>query len=180
MARKLTPIVVQQIHARRAQGLTQAEIAAEMKLSQGSVANALKIPPSSDMGTWARPPPRVGPAVVEIGKPQVPRSEPSPELEEAEPDEPVELTGPTPQALLSMAWKTAQRLERYADAAERNQDAGAFKALAKDLIATIKELARLTPPAPPDPEQAPDMLEAARLGREALHALIDRELERAG
>lgn len=149
MARKLTPAVVEKIRARKAQGLSNVAIAQEFGISHGSVGNALRMAP---------------PAKAPSKSPKAPQRG--------------ESGAPTPAALMQMAWKTAQRLDRWSDEAQNDQDPGAFKALAKDLLVALKELSKLLPPEPVDHETGPDMVAAANEARALVRELVERE--RAG
>lgn len=159
--RRLTPDVVERIKQRKAQNLTHAEIALEFGISTGSVGNAL-----------AMKSPRA-PTVDAPGDEEAESVSPKPP---AEPEK--LLSTPTPERLMAMAWKTAQRLDGWADTAQGEQDRAAYRSLARDLLGAIKELSRLLPPPAPDPEQAPDVVAAAKRARAALHALVEHELTR--
>lgn len=149
VARKLTPAVVEKIRARKAQGLSNVAIAQELALSHGSVGNALRMAPT----------------------PKAPPKRPTGEKKARKSDS----EAPTPAALMAMAWKTAQRLDRWSDEAQDDRDQGAFKALAKDLLAAVKELSKLLPPVPLDPETDPDLVAAAEEARGLVRELVERK-----
>jgi hypothetical protein len=154
--RVLTPEVIAGIHRRRAQGLTLQQLVAEFGVSMGSVQTAIKTPPPLLPG------------------PHKPATS-SPEADDSEDEDPpdVEGKGPTGEALQAIAWKTAQRLDRMGDKAA---DPAVYRGLAKDLISAIKELSRLMPPTPADPESMPDMVAAAERAREKILRRIQTTL----
>lgn len=163
MARKLTPEVVAKIHQRRAAGLTQAEIARELGISHGSVGNALKIKELQN----GFPPPK--PPISEpLDDPPV-APEPSSSV----------ASGETLADLRGTLLELVRTLQGLAKAAKDSKDGGVYLQIARVTAQLVKEVARLTPPDPPDHEQAPDMVEAAARMRDALHAMVDRELDGA-
>lgn len=70
-------------------------------------------------------------------------------------------------------------LERAAKQAEADRDVGRLIAAQKAIVAASALLAKATPAPPPDVDARPDMVAAAKRGRERMHALLDRLLTEA-
>jgi hypothetical protein len=157
LARKLTASVVAAIQERRRQGVDVRQLAAEFKLSNGSISTALKMPP---------------PAALE--RPERPAAKSKAERARAkskrQPFDHAEI-----RASLS---GIARTLNELAENARRSKDPAAYLTIAKAATMAIKEIGRFTPPPDVEEDDAPDVRAAAKRCREKLQELLERELER--
>lgn len=165
---QLTDAVVSAIHARRRAGVPYADLAREFSLGIGSISRALKMPePVTDEVPGVRRRPRKPFVATVPAAPSVAAGAGHPDD-----DGPAEREGGP--ALLSLLERQVDALEGLAKAAKA--DPAAFLAINRSMNSSIALLAKLQPPPPPDHENAPDMVEAARRCREKLHELLDRAI----
>ncbi len=149
--RKLTEEKVRHIHLLASRGLGQGEIAKIVGVGIGTVNNYLKTKVTSL--------PETPPAVPLTG--------------EAE-DTPDEI----PEGVdVGTVDKWIRKIERAAETAEQAREFNAMSSLMTKLTALLEHKRKAAPPAPPDPNQNPDFVEAARRARERLHKLIDTATE---
>lgn len=166
------------VRARKAQGLSHEQLAAEFQVSRGTITNAL----DGEKGTR-------GGRLRPVAKPRaVARKKPAPRAPKTQ----------VPAPLKRQPWEAPKnngedlgidylrrRLARSLDtldvlaerARERGDDAVAAQ-FENKVTLVVKELSRLTPPEPPKPEDNPDIRAAAKQFRQRVHLLIEGALLR--
>lgn len=92
---------------------------------------------------------------------------------------PVPIRGPdtAPAELLPLLAGQLAALQTMAQAAQTEGNIGGFSNVQRALNQTIALIDKLTPPTPPDPNEAPDMRQAAEQCRAKLHELLDKIIE---
>lgn len=156
MARKLTNSVIAKIQARKREGLTHEQLAAEFGLSLGSISAAVRsVLPS------AKKPER---ATVDDGPPAPAPSSPAVE-EGAE----VGL-----EDIRRMLGQMARTLRDVGEEARQKGDRGVYLQFVRASTAAFKEIGRFTPAKPPDENDDPDMIAAAKTAREKILERIRR------
>ena len=163
MARKLTDELISRIVARHRAGLSYEQLADEFGLSRGSIGNAIKaagkVPsanPSSPVAT--EPAPGASPPTAIEGE--------SAELSELDAGD-----------LRRMLTALIRTLDALAKEAHARGDGAVFARMAKTAESLIAQLRRLTPPEPPDHDNAPDMVAAAKRARELILERVRRRTQ---
>lgn len=86
-------------------------------------------------------------------------------------------TDVAPAELLPLLAGQLEALRAMAQTAQDEGNIGGFSNVQRALNQTIALIDKLTPPAPPDPNDAPDMKLAAEQCRAKLHELLDKVIE---
>lgn len=152
MARPLqiTPGIIAQVVQRRQRGESAASVAAALGLSKSSVDRAMKYAKGSDPSKPAQPV-KCEPATAA----------PPVDVDTADPSE---------------IGRMIAEVKSAADAAKANGNLGAYASLMSRLVALLEHQRKVTPAQPPDPNEHPDMIAAAKRARDRLHALIESAL----
>lgn len=157
MARKLTNSVIARIQARKREGLTHEQLAAEFGLSLGSISAAVRcVLPSAKKAE----------GVDNAAPAPPPASPPAPEGEEGAE---VGL-----EDIRRMLGQMARTLRDVGEEARRQGDRGVYLQFVRASTAAFKEIGRFTPAKPPDENDDPDMVAAAKTAREKIIERIRR------
>lgn len=158
MARKLTNSVIARIQARKREGLTHEQLAAEFKLSLGSISAAVRsVLPSAKK-----------PEAVDAAPPAPPpASPPAPEAEGEGAEVGLE-------DIRRMLGQMARTLRDVGEEARRQGDRGVYLQFVRASTAAFKEIGRFTPAKPPDENDDPDMVAAAKTAREKIIEAVRR------
>lgn len=156
--RKLTPELIRKIRAMRKRGKSHQAIADKLEISKGSVANAL----ASGAAPKKLEPPDEDDAPIELPK--------------------IEGDPPTIQEIRKTVADVLQGFRLDAAKARSKNDPDAAAKANRNIVAVTLLLARITPDGSEDGEGLfvthEQLDDAAARCRSALHALIDRELEK--
>jgi hypothetical protein len=159
---------VARIQQRKRDGLSHEQLAAEFKVSRGSITNALKMPapelPIAPAGA------ATASAAASAGSATVGES--------SDPAEPTDGGSAPLDEIRSTLTDLVRTLNGVVSEAKERGDKGVLLTFGRASIMALKELGRFTPPAPPDHEDSPDMRAAAEQFRRDLHTMIDREIKR--
>lgn len=156
MARKLTNSVIARIQARKREGLTHEQLAAEFGLSLGSISAAVR----SVLPTARKP-------EVDDAAPASPPASPPPALEAEGAEVGLE-------DIRRMLGQMARTLRDVGEEARRQGDRGVYLQFVRASTAAFKEIGRFTPAKPPDENDDPDMVAAAKTAREKIIERIRR------
>lgn len=167
--RVLTPPTIQRIHERRRMGIPFAEIARELGISHESARQGFEMAPpavegASTSGETTNP---INEAPLEpVASTEANRDE---------------TTGPVNPGAMARdeIEKLVVALGEESRIARSTGETGQFIQIASKLAAAAHTLAKLTPPPPVNFDESPDMVDAARRGREKILERVRRSREGA-
>lgn len=150
-----------------AAGLRPADIPARLRM------DGVNPPPSE---SWVRKVLDEGTGSISSPASKAPAAEVVTDAPEAEASSSAPLAGGVAATVVPLLERNLAALEKLTELAVEDEDPGRFGQLMRAQNAIVANLVRLTPPAPPDREEAPDMVAAAAKCREKLHAFLERKL----
>jgi hypothetical protein len=124
--------------------------------------------------SWVRKVLDEGTGAISSPAPKVPSAEVVTDAPDASISAP--LPGGVAATVVPLLERNLTALEKLTELAVEDEDPGRFGQLMRAQNAIVANLVRLTPPAPLDREEAPDMVAAAAKCREKLHAFLERKL----
>lgn len=133
-------------------GMSNVEIAKKLKVSQPTIYKAKKILRQPD----------IAPEVAEGWEDDLELSEDAASASSSDP--------------VARLERTLSSLESLARQAMSSGNISGFATLQRVLVTATKELARIRPEPPKDPNEMPDMIAVAAIARAKLHDLVDRTL----
>jgi transposase-like protein len=149
MGRKRTPIDAEELRGMMRRGLTVEEIAKHFGVAKSTAHSRVQ---AMKQGTGPRPVTPAAPA-------SVPRVDEVPDV-------------PPDDAPLELVNKWIAKVEAAAEAAESEGDLKTFATIAAKLVTLLEHRRKAAPPPVADPNEHPDMVEAAKRARKRLHDLI--------
>lgn len=155
-ALKLNRKKIAQIQAARRSGLSYARCAAVCGVSVGSVGNALR-------AREERPPPNLPPITDEEPPKATPKDAPA-----------VDPNATPEEQILAILRRTLFDLDQQAAIQYKARNMPAYNSLVTRINQTTTSLMKLTPRGSDDPNEQPDMIAAAALGRAKIHTILDR------